>query len=89
MLTLLLNILGWSGTALLLLAYFLVSSRRIEGDSVAYQVMNILGAAMLITNSAYFGAYPSVGVNVAWIFIALFTLATIRRKRSKQGALGE
>ena len=80
MLTILINTLGWSGTALLLLAYFLVSSRRIEGDSVSYQVMNIAGAIMLIANSAYFGAYPSVGVNVAWIFIALFTLANIRRK---------
>jgi hypothetical protein len=71
----LINLLGWGGTALLLLAYYLVSTRRIEGDSALYQVLNILGALMLISNSAYFGAYPSVGVNVAWIGIALLTLA--------------
>ncbi len=27
--------------------------------------MNIVGALMLISNSAYFGDYPSVGVNAA------------------------
>lgn len=78
--TILINFLGWSGTALLLVAYYLVSTRRIEGDSVVYQVLNILGALMLISNSAYFGAYPSVGVNVAWIGIALLTLARLRRR---------
>lgn len=78
--TILINFLGWSGTALLLVAYYLVSTRRIEGDLVVYQVLNILGALMLISNSAYFGAYPSVGVNVAWIGIALLTLARLRRR---------
>jgi hypothetical protein len=71
----LINILGWGGTALLLLAYYLVSTRRMEGDSPVFQWMNIVGALMLICNSAYFGAYPSVGVNVAWVGIALLTLA--------------
>ena len=78
---LLINILGWSGTALCLLAYYLVSTRRLEGDSPIYQWMNILGALMLISNSAYFQAYPSVGVNVAWIGIALLTLFRSARQR--------
>jgi len=78
--TIFINILGWGGTALLLLAYYLVSTRRMEGDSAAYQVLNIIGALMLISNSAYFGAYPSVGVNAAWIGIAAITLARRARR---------
>jgi len=80
MTTLVLNIVGWVGVALLLAAYYLVSTRRLAGDSAAYQWLNILGAALLIVNSFYFGAYPSVGVNVAWIGIALFALIQIRHK---------
>jgi hypothetical protein len=68
------NILGWTGAALLLLAYWLVSTKRAEGDSFLYQFLNISGALLLIINSWYFGAYPSVGVNVAWTGIALITL---------------
>ncbi|MDP2975718.1 MAG: hypothetical protein Q8N45_05830 [Anaerolineales bacterium] len=37
--------------------------------------MNILGGVFLVTNSFYYRAMPSVGVNVAWIGIANFALA--------------
>jgi hypothetical protein len=74
------NLLGWTGVILLLIAYALVSNKRCEGDSYLYQSLNIVGAFLLIINSFYFGAYPSVGVNVAWIGIALFTLLNTLKK---------
>lgn len=77
---LVIDILGWAGVAALLLAYGLVSARRLDGDALAYQGLNLLGSALLILNSFYYGAYPSVGVNLAWIAIAIFTLARIARK---------
>jgi hypothetical protein len=79
-LDLLTDILGWVGAGLLLAAYVLVSSKRLEGDSVAYQVLNLAGSALLIANSAYYGAYPSVGVNVVWIGIAALTIARAVRE---------
>ena len=81
---LLIDIIGWIGVAALLLAYALVSLKRIEGDSVAYQALNALCSALLIVNSAYYRAYPSVGVNVAWIGIAAFIL--VRRSRTRLNA---
>ncbi|MCX6066525.1 MAG: hypothetical protein NT121_12345 [Chloroflexi bacterium] len=82
MTTFIVNIIGWAGVVLLLLAYALVSLRRLDGDSVAFQLLNMAGALLLIINSFYFGAYPSVGVNLAWIFIAIFTLGNTWRKRA-------
>ena len=79
-LDLLSDILGWVGAALLLAAYVSISSKRLEGDSVAYQVLNLAGSALLIVNSAYYGAYPSVGVNVVWIGIAALTIARAVRE---------
>jgi hypothetical protein len=81
MTTLIMNVAGWTGVVLLLLAYILVSTRRVDGDTFTYQILNITGALLLIINSYYFGAYPSVGVNIAWIGIALFTLIKIIRKQ--------
>jgi len=75
------NLLGWSGVVILLVAYALVSTKRCEGDSFLYQSLNITGALLLIINSCYFGAYPSVGVNLAWIGIALFTLINTWKMR--------
>jgi len=68
------NILGWVGTILYLIAYALVSMKKVEGDSVLYQGMNILAGILLIVNTLYLQAYPSAGLNIAWVGIGLFTL---------------
>ena len=77
---LLIDILGWAGAATLLLAYGLVSTRKLEGDSPVYQTLNLVGSALLIVNSFYYGALPSVAVNFVWIGIAFLTLARRKRK---------
>ena len=75
----LVDIVGWLGVATLLIAYVLVSTKRMEGDSVMYQVLNLVGAALLIVNSFYYGAFPSVGVNVLWVGIAIYTLVSRKK----------
>jgi hypothetical protein len=71
------NLLGWIGAAALLSAYWLVSTRKVPGNSGMYQGMNLLGATLVLMNSLYYGAYPSVGVNAAWIAIGACTLAKL------------
>jgi hypothetical protein len=68
------DVLGWCGAFLVLIAYALVSKRCVEGDSLWYQSLNIAGASLLLANTAYEGAYPSTFVNVVWIGIAIFAL---------------
>jgi hypothetical protein len=70
------NVLGWVGVVALLSAYWLVSTQKAMGDSRTYQGMNLLGAILVLVNSSYYGAYPSVGVNAAWIAIGAYTLTT-------------
>jgi hypothetical protein len=75
------DVAGWLGVVLLLLAYGLVSVRRLEGDSTVYQLLNVAGSALLIANSFYNRAFPSVAVNLFWIGIGVFALtrATLRK----------
>jgi hypothetical protein len=68
------DIIGWLGVVELLVAYLLVSIKRMEGDSIGYQVLNLIGAASLIVNSYYYRALPSVGINIVWIGIAIFAI---------------
>lgn len=77
--TTLVDILGWTGTALYLVAYALVSLKKVAGDSTLYQGMNIVAGILLIVNTLYWKAYPSLGLNAAWIGIAFFTLWRKRR----------
>ena len=74
------EIIGWGGMALILVAYILLSTGRIEGRSRAYQWMNVVGALCFIINSGYNGAIPSATLNVAWAAIGLYTLWQVRRR---------
>lgn len=81
---LLVDVIGWLGAVALLSAYALVSAKKLEGNSFRYQALNLLGGGLLIVNSFYYGAFPSVGVNVVWIVIAIVTLAAGRRARGQE-----
>ena len=71
---LLLAVIGWAGAALLLSAYALVSTNRLAGGGVTFQLMNLAGAAGLAANSAVNGAWPSVALNLVWIAVGLTAL---------------
>jgi hypothetical protein len=75
----LIEIAGWTGAALILGAYILLSLGRLRGDSAVYQWLNVIGAAGFILNSGYHGAIPSVVINIAWIGIGLMALWRIYR----------
>ncbi len=66
------NALGWFGAGVLLFAYFLVSSRRVDGGSLLYQGLNAAGSVLLGLNSLYYGAVPSAFVNAVWLGIAIY-----------------
>ena len=82
----LLNVLGWIGAFLLLLAYAMVSFKKLEADSQTYQLMNIMASVLLLVNTIYYGAYPSSFVNAVWTVIAFFAILTIRRKYGKSAS---
>ena len=83
------NLFGWIGAAALLTAYWLVSTQKAPGDSRTYQGMNLLGAVLVLVNSLYYGAYPSVGVNAVWIAIGAYTLAKRLYAAPTQGRYSE
>ena len=51
---LIVDILGWAGAVMLLSAYGLVSLKKLEGDSVPYQLLNLAGGGLLIVNTVYY-----------------------------------
>lgn len=70
---------GWAGAVALLLAYGLVSAGRLDGQSVRFQLLNLLGAVGLLANGVWHGAWPSAALNAVWLVIGL---AAVRRLRS-------
>lgn len=70
----LIDILGWTGSILYLLAYALVSAKKTEGDSLLYQSINIFAGSLLVIYTVALGAYATTGLNAVWVFIGLLTL---------------
>ena len=73
------DILGWIGALLVILAYFMVSTRRVAGDALAYQLLNIAGGILLIINTVFYGAYPSSGVNLVWVAIGTYSILSRKK----------
>jgi cell division protein FtsW (lipid II flippase) len=70
--------IGWVGTFLIVVAYFLVSYKKIDPGSHLYQTMNLLGAIGVGVNVFQQQAWPAVALQVIWGIIAL--IALIKRK---------
>jgi len=77
------DLVGWVGATALLIAYAMVSHKKLEGDSATFQLLNISGSLLLAANTIFYGSYPSTFVNLIWAGIAVFSVATRRRVSSR------
>lgn len=76
---LVIDLIGWIGAAALIIAYALVSSKRLSGQAIPFQVLNLFGGSLLIVNTLYYRAYPSSFLNLVWAGIALATIVRARK----------
>jgi len=81
MIEVILEIIGWVGTFLVVLAFYLSTSNRLDVKSKSYLLMNIIGSIFVGANVLYKGAYPAVALNAVWILISLISLIKIKSKR--------
>ena len=72
---------GWIGTFLVVLAYFLVETKKNEAKSKSYQFLNLFGAIGVGMNVFYYHAWPSFTLQIIWAVIALFSLVKIATKK--------
>jgi hypothetical protein len=64
------EIIGWCGTAVIILAYALVSFGILSPQAVLYQVMNGAGALGVVHISLKKKAYQPGVLNIVWALIA-------------------
>ena len=73
---------GWLGALLILGAYGLVTTGKLNVRSPLYQWMNIVGAVGFIINSGWNGAWPSAWLNIVWLAIGIYGITRARRSAS-------
>lgn len=75
------EVVGWTGALLILLAYLLISAGKLTGQSPVYQWLNIVGAAGFVINGWWHRAIPSTALNVVWMGIGAVALWKIAQAR--------
>ena len=81
------DILGAIGAALLLLAYFMATTKRWQTHTVQYQLSNLTAAALLVVYSFAKTAYVHVVINIVWASVAIIGLVFINEHRRRQKKL--
>ena len=71
---------GWTGAALILGAYVLVTAGKVTGQSRLFQWMNVAGAVGFTINGWWHRALPSAVLNVIWAAIGLVALWKISQR---------
>lgn len=67
----LIDILGWTGSVMVIVAYGLNSYQRMASNSLGFLLLNFIGGILLIVYSAFHGAFANTFINVVWVFIAV------------------
>lgn len=78
--------IGWIGALLILIGYGLISFKKIEGNSLKFQLLNIFGSVFLAINTYYYGAIPSTLVNIIWAIIAVAAIVAIIKSYGRNSA---
>ncbi|WP_088354238.1 CBU_0592 family membrane protein [Polaribacter haliotis] len=78
------EIIGWIGSALFIVSYFLLSINKLKADNIPYQLMNILGGLCLVVSAYSTKDRPNLFTNVVWMFIGLFAVIQILKKKERK-----
>lgn len=72
-----LDIIGWTGMVLLLVAFAANSMGSLGARSMTYQMLNLLGAVGIAVHAGKRRAYPAAMLNVIWAAIAVIALVQL------------
>ncbi|WP_425489143.1 CBU_0592 family membrane protein [Arenibacter arenosicollis] len=76
------EIIGWTGSALFIISYFLLSTNRLNAQSILYQLMNVAGGLCLVICAFDTKDRPNLFTNLIWMFIGIYaTIKIIKRKK--------
>lgn len=75
------EIAGWAGSAMVVLAYALLSMNKWKANDIIYQCTNFIGSSLLIVFTLYKRAFPPAMVNTIWAIIALLSIIQIFKNK--------
>lgn len=78
------NPVGLVGVAVILIAYFLLSTGRMSANSFIFQFSNFIGAWLILFSLYFHWNLSSVVIEIAWIAISILGMCRVFRMTAKQ-----
>lgn len=82
---LLIDIIGWTGSVMVITAYGLNSYQKLDSKSLMFLLLNLVGGIFLIVYSYYYSAFANTFINVVWVIIAVPALVSYVNRRRQAG----
>ena len=64
------NIIGVIGDVLVIIAFFLLQTRRINSSNLSYSLLNLLGSFGVLYSLIYAWNLPSFVIECSWVIIS-------------------
>lgn len=77
------DIIGWTGSLCVVLAYGLNSYQKIKSDSYTFLLLNLMGGLCLIVYTGFYNAYANTFLNIVWVIIAIPALIKLAQRKKK------
>lgn len=69
--------IGFVGVLLILTAYFLLQTERLSTQQLSYQILNGLGAALVLVSLCFTFNLSAFIIEIVWLLISLYGAAKI------------
>lgn len=79
-----LELVGFLGAAFILLGFYRLHIGKWGNGSFVYELDNFAGAGLLAYYSFHRGSYPSLILNLIWVFVALRGLESWAARQNKK-----
>lgn len=76
------DIAGFLGALLVVLAYFMQQTQRLDVHHLTYHLMNLCGALLIIVSLLFDWNLPQFVMELIWGFISLFGIIMWRRGKN-------
>ena len=78
------NVIGVAGTMLILLAYFLLQTKKLSSEQLSYSLLNLFGASGVVFSLMFDWNLPSFIVESFWVVISVIGVVRYWRGRTGQ-----
>ena len=77
---LIIKVAGWIGLFLIVLAYFLLSKKKMKSGSFWYHLMNLIGGLGVLVSSVFFRSWELLVFSLILSIIAVYIIVKIVTK---------